>query len=722
MKKNIILSSVVALALISTANAKQDLGEVIVTTVTKTKKNIEGVTASVIVIDEKEIQKMGAESLKDIINKTSGLIIQYGTFPSASAKSKSSVSIRGMSANGTLFLIDGRRLAGEVKNPFDLDRIPASSIERVEIVKGPMSSLYGADATGGIINIITKKASEKPSINLGLRYGQNAKGDAKNKNASFSARGKVAKFSYSIYANKTKTTPYTQKENANVMIKAPKTLNPMNGQKTFQKAKPSQIQTPTLANGKPLPINPKTQGLLKGVNYLKTKLQDAYLNEDVTYREESDIATIGGRFDYEFSDDTKIGFDINAFDEQRDGKYIGYFHPSKFKMPVFNIPVNSKDENKRIDLGLDLESSLNSDLMLKLRVYKSYYKKRNTTTAKYYKQMGFPNEKASASNGMNANVDIISYETMINYALNSSHFLTAGAEYRDADREATVFDNTPNMDTRKVDYKSIYLQDEWQINNTLNATLGARYDKVSNADNKATFRLGLVNSFSNMANLRAIFAQGYRTPDIRELYINKQTPIGLQQGSTVVGYNLKPEFTNTYELGLSGRNEKLSYDVAVFLNDIKDRISQIQKKANHYTFENINKAQTKGIEINLAYNILDNLSTNINLMHLKTKDKKTNQELEFNPKRTAMLGLSYEPIEALSFSSSIKYIGKQTYTKMQKRLETNSQTLVNLNLNYDINKNINIYLGANNIFDKKIDDVLGSNVGRYYFTGLRIGF
>ena len=59
-----------------------------------------------------------------------------------------------MGGTGTLFLIDGERLAGEVKNPYDLDRIPASMIERIEVVKGPMSTLYGADAVGGVINII----------------------------------------------------------------------------------------------------------------------------------------------------------------------------------------------------------------------------------------------------------------------------------------------------------------------------------------------------------------------------------------------------------------------------------------------------------------------------------------------------------------------------------------------------------------------------------------
>ncbi len=701
MKKNIILSGITAFVLVNNAFANADLGEVLVTTATKTQKAIEGVTASIVVINQEEIEKMGAESLKDVINKTAGLTVQYGTFPSASSKSKSSISIRGMSANGTLFLLDGRRLAGEVKNPYDLDRIPASSIERIEIVKGPMSSLYGADATGGIINIITKKPTQTPQIDINLRYGQNSDGDAKNKNASFSIRGAKEKFKYSIYANKTNTTPYTQKETANVRVLQ------VGGPNTQTKQKPSNLTAGTPSAG-------------------LSSLNDTYTH-DVTYRENSDVTTVGGRFDYDFSDETTIGFDFNAFEEDREGSYIGYFHPSNYttpaggKVPVFNIPVNSKDENKRLDLGLDFETSLTQDLLLKFRAYKSYYEKRNTTTAVYYNQMGYSSEEASANNGMNANVDVTSYEAMINYILNDSHLLTAGAEYREEEREATVFDSTPNMDTRDVDYKSIYLQDEWQITDTLNATLGARYDKVSNADNKATFKVGLVNKFSNMANLRTIFAQGYRTPDIREMYINKQTPNGLQQGATVVGYDLKPEFTNTYEIGLAGRNSKFSYDLALFFNDIEDRISQVQRNG-YYTFENISKAETKGLELNLAYNILDNLSTNFNFMYLQTEDKDTGKDLEFNPDKTASLSLTYKPFEEISISPTIRYIGEQHYTENSIDLIADSQTLVDLNLDYKINKNFSVYAGVNNIFDEKVDDILGSNEGVYYFTGLRMKF
>ncbi len=138
--------------------------------------------------------------------------------------------------------------------------------------------------------------------------------------------------------------------------------------------------------------------------------------------------------------------------------------------------------------------------------------------------------------------------------------------------------------------------------------------------------------------------------------------------------------------------------------------------------KNISKAETKGLELNLAYNILDNLSTNFNFMYLQTEDKDTGKDLEFNPDKTASLSLTYKPFEEISISPTIRYIGEQHYTENSIDLIADSQTLVDLNLDYKINKNFSVYAGVNNIFDEKVDDILGSNEGVYYFTGLRMKF
>jgi outer membrane receptor for ferrienterochelin and colicins len=687
------------------ANETVVLEEIVtISTATKTQKKIEGVAASVEVISEKEIQKMGAESLKDILNHTSGINVQYGTFPSASSKSKSSISLRGMGAKGTLFLIDGRRVGGEVANPYDLDRIPASQIEKIEIVKGPMSTLYGADATGGVINIITKKPKVGDTkVDLGVRYGQNSHGDDQNKNANLSIRGKEKALGYSLYVNQTSTTPYTQREVADVYAK-----------QGAAKVKPSAH------------VNPSISGNLK----------DSY-SEDVTYREKSDVLTYGGRVEYDFIDTITAGLELNAFKEEREGTYIGYFHPTSVSIPAYNVPVNSKDDNKRLDIATDVKIKATDELNLFFRAYRSYYEKRNKTTAKNWADMGYVSEEASAQNGMDANVDVRSLEGLANYLLNEEHLLTLGVETRTEDREATVFAQANTLSSKSVDYNAIYLQDEWMIDESLNLILGARYDDISNADSKATFKLGAVKNFSKEFNARFNIAQGYRAPDIRELYIFKNTANGAQRGADVVdaalgktAYDLQPESTLTYEVGFGGSVEGVRYDLALFYNDIEDLISEVNK-GTYYTFENIKSAKTYGAELSFAYDFSDKLGGSFSWNEMKSKNDESSQELEFNPRRVISAKLDYQILANLDTSVGVKYIGKQYFKETINRgtpseaivdSKTDAYTTLDWTLSYEYAKNFTLYGGVNNITDEKIDDILGSSSGRYFFAGAKVSF
>ncbi len=709
--KKITLSMSLALLLSGSIYGAEEMKAIeVVNIATKTAKSIDGVAASVEVVTQKEIEKMGAENLKDIISKTPGINMQYGTFPSASSKSKSSISIRGMSANGTLFLINGRRVAGEVANPYELNRIPASVIERIEIVKGPNSSLYGADAVGGVINIITKKPKDEMKIDAGVRYSMNEHSEAQNMSLNLSLQGKNDKLGYTAYASYITTDPYTQKDNENVWV-------PMG-------RKPSQTPHAVLPD--------------------MTSIDDNYA-EDVTYREDSEIYTLGTRLTYDFTSDLVAGLDINYFDEEREGLYIGYFHPSNYKftggpnagkpVPVYNVPVNTKDKNNRLDLSVDVAYSPTDDLEIKARVYNSVYEKRNTTTTKHYTDMGYESESDSAKNGMDADVDLIVSELSATYLLNDAQLLSVGAEYRDEKRSSSVFTQGSEMTEKKVDYQSIYIQDEWEISDKFNAILGARYDAISNAENKATYRLGGIYEFSRLAKLRANFAQGYRTPDIREMYIHKQTPNGLQIGADVMGYDLKPESIDSFEIGLGGHNNQLSYDAVIFYNQVENMIDQVMGNYNGnaaYTFENIADANTKGIELSFNYQITDTLSTNLFWTELRTENETTKKDLEFQPERTVMLGLNYEAMKGLEFGLVAKHIGEQHYTSVTNRgaptettdanAKTESFYVADFTTNYELNEMIEIYGGVNNIGDTTVEDVLGASVGRYYFAGARFSF
>ncbi|MEA1955493.1 MAG: TonB-dependent receptor [Campylobacterota bacterium] len=695
--KKITISTSLALILASSIIASEEMKAIeVVSIATKTQKSIDGVAASVEVVTQKEIEKMGASSLKDIIEKTPGLTMQYGTFPSSSSLSKSSISIRGMGVNGTLFLLDGRRLSGEVKNPYDLERIPASLIERIEIVKGPNSSLYGADAVGGVINIITKKPKDDMKIDVNARYGSNGDGEAQALNLSSSIQGKDNALSYSLYAGMTTTDPYKQKEIADTYAKT------SNGN-----VKPSSHPNPQIKN-----------------------VKDSYLN-DTTYREDNTIYTVGTRLSYDFTSDIIAGIDVNYFKEERDGVYIGYIHPAKTStggVPIYNAPVNSHDENNRLDLSADIEYVINDDLFLKARIYNSTYEKRNDTTAKYYTDFNYPNEQASKNAAMNADVDITVYEASATYAVDT-HFITTGLEYRNENRKSSVFNNNVSMSEKEVEYKSVFVQDEYELNDKFNTIFGARYEDISNAENKSTFRIGGVYSFNDMAKVRANFAQGFRTPDIREMYINMNTPNGPQRGAEVMDYNLKPEATDAYEIGLKGRNGEFSYDAVIFYNDIENKIESIKNSAGVTTFENIGKAETYGSELSLNYQILNNLNSTFFWTELKTKNKDTKKDLEFNPDRTFMLSFDYQATSSLNIGLVTKYIGKQNYTKITNRgtptqsanpnATTDAFSLADVSFNYKIDNTFDIYGGVNNIVDTSVEDILGSSVGRYYFTGIR---
>ena len=703
--KKIHISLIAGAFLASHVVAQEDVAYLDqITIATKTQKSIDGVAATVEVISQEEIERMGAESLKDIMDRTPGLSVQYGTFPSASSKSKSSITIRGMSANGTLFLLDGRRLAGEVQNPYDLERIPAAIIERIEVVKGPMSSLYGADAVGGVINIITKRPKKGMQIDVGARYGVSEYSDAANLNLSLSLQGKEGGFGYSAYATMTSTKPYTQNESENVWVPTPA--------------------------GRFAPSSHPNSGI--------KNISDVY-SEDVSYREESEVFTTGTRLSYDFNSDFAMGLDVNYFTEEREGAYIGYFHPSNYvsngnKIPVFNVPVHSKDENERLDISVDATYKPLDELELKARVYRSYYEKRNTTTAREYEAMDYTNQSDSAQNGMDANVDLQVAELSALYMASEEHLLTFGGEYREEAREASVFTQSNTLSEKTMDYKSLYLQDEWQASDALSVIAGARYDAISTADNKATFRLGGIYEFGAMAKLRANFAQGYRVPDIREMYMRKQTPNGLQIGADVMGYDLKPEETNAYEIGLGGHNDSFRYDLVFFYNDVRNMIAQVMGSYNGdaaYTFENVADAYTRGLELSLKYNLSSDLRASLYYTELQTKNKETNKEIEFQPERTAQAGLDYKVVPALNLGVFAKYIGKQHYTDVLNRGAINEATLakttdafalVDLRADYKFGKTLTLYGGVNNLADKGVENIIGSNVGRYYFVGARAKF
>ncbi|MCR1816597.1 TonB-dependent receptor plug domain-containing protein [Aliarcobacter butzleri] len=686
--KKIVLSSVVAIGLVTNSFADTKLDEIIVTTATKTQKNIDGVSASVVVITKEDIEKISATTLKDVLDKVPSINAQFGRFPHASALSKGAISIRGVGPNGTLILLDGKRLSGETEQPYEMSRIPASMIERIEIVKGSMSTLYGSDAIGGVINIITKQNIDTNHTTLDIKYGANSHSKAREKNANFTTLGNLDGFKYKVYASTIDTSSYkidksyTQKAiNPNTGATIPTAMNPQNGK----------------------------NGIL-----------------GVTYGDDSTVNSGGISLEKNVTNNLTLGVDLNYFKEDREGSYLGSSQATGLSGMVLNTPINSKDDNRRVDVSTFAKYYVNDDLTTTLKLYESYYKKRNETTPTNF--VGPVNKKFSA------NVKIDDIESITTYTLNDANLLTFGLDYRKEKRDSAAINPNPQSSDfiqKNIEYKSVYLQDEIEITDSLNAIVGARYDDISNADSKTTFQAGVVQKLGENTRVRVNYAQGYRAPDIAELFV--VAPLykdGKRYGSEVVNafkataYDLKPEKSDTFEVALANNFNNFNSEIVLFKTIVKDKIESVSYGTGamkYYTSENLEKVDINGVEVNLGYKINDSFDTEFNLTYLDTEDKSTNKELTYTPSLSASLNLNYKLLDDLSSNIALRYIGKQ-YEDKENSDKLDDYTLIDLGLNYNINKITTIYGGVDNIFDKKVDERVNINVGTYYFAGVRIEF
>lgn len=156
----------------------------IVVTATRSARELPGVPGSVQVITRQDIEDLGAVTLEDIIVSAVGLT------PSNTSGRVGSFSLRGTGSGRTLLLVDGRRLALGFRDIIDTRRILMPMIERIEIVRGPTSALYGSDAIGGVINIITRK----PASNEVRAEGRYDAGDADGGSADFLATANGSSF------------------------------------------------------------------------------------------------------------------------------------------------------------------------------------------------------------------------------------------------------------------------------------------------------------------------------------------------------------------------------------------------------------------------------------------------------------------------------------------------------------------------------------------------
>jgi vitamin B12 transporter len=141
--------------------------EEIVTSPTKTPVPVSHLTSAVEVITGEEMQRQKFKTVIDALRLSQGVAV----FSNGGPGTEATVRIRGGSTSQTLVLIDGAIVNSATAGPFSFANLTTDNIERIEILRGAQSMLWGSDAMGGVINITTKRGTDKPTANAFFEYG-----------------------------------------------------------------------------------------------------------------------------------------------------------------------------------------------------------------------------------------------------------------------------------------------------------------------------------------------------------------------------------------------------------------------------------------------------------------------------------------------------------------------------------------------------------------------
>lgn len=687
MKKTILMSVIASSLLTTSAYAEISLGNIIVTTKTNTEEK--DTATSISVVTAEDIKRTNASTLRDALKSVPGIDLGIN---SSSISGRRNVSIRGSASEQVLILVDGMKVSGSDAqighSDFQYNWVPMDSIERIEVTKGPLSSLYGSQAIGGVINIITKKfqeetyevAEKKDSVPVmttdakgveiataevipvesrkvtkrfsgGIDIMAGSGDDGKETRASLSLMGKVSdKLSMSLSVEKYDREASSEWVTEMVMVRTPK--GPVVKKKTYEATK------------------------LTEKDVLSATVTAKY---DIDETQSISASYTAGR------EDRLKANDVLYYDLERTNYSVGY--------------------NKSFDTVSLSAQYYVTDSDSHINTFKNNYTHNMTDT-------------------------VVKAEAMIS-ALDN-HFIVIGAENKKEEYDK-VYDsakvNAKAGFTDEVTTNAFYIQDEISVAESLLVTLGGRYDDHDKFGGNFSPSAGLVFKLGDKHRLKASYGEGFRSPTLTQgssAYLVSHGPRFQFRGND----DLKPETSKSMEVGYGYYGDQTTFKATAFKRDTEDLITT--KMINRvFVYSNVNKTNAKGAELELDYKLSDNTGLNLSYSYLKTEDEKTGKEIERKPKSHASLTAYSQLAYGIKSSISVLYTGKQRYSdtvRVGKKSVTvygdyEPFTTVDMLFSKDLSTNLNLRLGVENLTDEQLEDHDPYAMrGRFAYVGLNYKF
>lgn len=680
--------------------------DAVVVTATRTENDVKNVPASTQIITSSDIKKSGATNVRDAITDFANI-----TMTKKVRGGGHEIIVRGMSTDKSLIMVNGHRVANEADgsglgNANALDRINVDNIEKIEIVKGPSSALYGSEAMGGVINIITK-SSKEAEVRTGL---VNSSEDFTNWWHLDS--GEIGKFSATLdmrfnkirrdgddtdFLSDSFGTAQTYNFNANYHFNDHNYLNfyvdhyTQNLKRDLYTHKRDNIKVDF----------PEKMGSMLGQTSMtgEGSMEDALANYH--YKQQTYGLSWNGKT---ARNDWQIQTYLSKFDWKSDIRYSDSGMQFKGHVPA-GLPINPMTE----------------------RMWDSIFKGFMVGNSGEYK------------NDVNVNSNkIFVIEGRNSTKINDNHRITYGAEYIKNTVKGTNFgdDNqfgvthigsvskngvTKEISEKEIDTYAAYLQDEinygkWFI------VPAIRYDHHENFGSHTSPKLGLTYKANDTFRVKANYGKGFKAPTIQNLYCKLVTHMGPAGIITVnPNANLRPETSNSWDVGVEKEWGKISTSLVYFDTKLENMITTTPIGGKEYRCINVGNVRIKGIEHTLGYELSPMWKFKVNSTWLDAVNKDKNQPLPQRSRLSQIYSLSFDDGKDIGWSAVLwdelnyKYVTPETVKGDVVAGPKKTYNLLNFTLTRKINKDTKIYGSVQNIFDKVDSDC--DLDGRYWSLG-----
>ena len=481
------------------------------------------------------------------------------------------ISMQGLDARHVLFLQDGERMTGDMAGNLDYERFNLHAIDRIEIVKGASSTLYGSRASGAVINLISKKTQKPLDIQAGVRFAQmnqrnykqpNPKdflymfeknSDRPNLQSWISAGIKQGKFT-------SQTDVWYSSSDAFYMYQSEK------DKKVYTKeANPFLPHDITLTS-----IAPRSPMGIEGTEHLSVA-QKLYYEPSKSLS----LQAYGSMFF------------MNSYDLIQDMT----FSQSRDFMAGIKLKYDVKD-------WFTVNLSLHGDFYDRFKRHERIDERKNVYKSKIFE----PRLTLTSS-----------YFT--------GHNIILGVEHTTDELTSDRFVNR-RMTTRSLHETEYFLQDEWTVNSHWMLSSGVRTNFSKAFGFMWMPKIAIKYAPDNHWALRANYSMGYRAPSIKELFFNWDH-LGMFQikGSE----NLQSEKNNYFSLGAEYSKDRFFINVNAYANIFNKKIEGVWRIYDmQYNFEYINlKSQRMlGVEAIMKWRLTDNFMLNATYSYVNVSKQK----------------------------------------------------------------------------------------------------